>query len=375
MSSVKRKREQTEAHEPDNSPKEARIALRQLGPEESLLFAIPQHLLKLIIYEYVCFPYYPALRFVCIGMYNLLPASGKYFVSDMTTRGYFQLAMWAYDKGASFSVYWTESYLKAAQLGNLDAIKWMVSVAKSLDYGVKINTRVFEVFVENRMEDALEFIRCCSNNGQKRYKKAMYLKAILQGDMATVEKLAEQKVRPCRAFLKAAARMDAPEYLAAPFTHELLNTSCLGYNCSIAAKVGSLRFVEWFLGHGFHLNEYFYYAAMEGAQHTLFQQLIANHQFHHVNTLVARHAVYRKDVISLNILAKAGVFPSAYDIVHAAVQKESEDLLIWANAHGLLCDRDVCYYGGYKNSQAPIEWAKQKLAGLGIVHDKWEEPF
>ena len=362
-----------------NNPKDARVALRQLGSDESLLFAIPPHLLRLIIFDYVYFPHYPVLRFVCVRMKNLLlcQGCGQFFVPNMTTRGYFRLARWAYEKGAPFSILWRESYLKAANLDDLEAIKWMAGVATSESFGVpintvvRINTAVFEVFVESARDDALEFLRDNAAKGQKRYNKATYLWAILNDDLETIQRLADMRVPPGRRFIEKAVEMDAPQYLEALRHNNLLSPSRIGYRCIGAARAGSAKFLSWFVECGFELNEYFYKCAIDGGQHGILKLLIQDDQFRHFKAHATRHAAFRNDLKSLNMMARVGALPDAYDVVKAAAEKESKELLIWANAHGVLGNRDVPYQVGHPNHAARVAWVKETLRGLGIQHDEW----
>jgi hypothetical protein len=369
--SAKRRREETT----EVDSKERRISIRQLGPEESLLLALPRDILKLVISDYVGFQFYPALVLVCTALRDFIGIRGAcYFVPEMAKRGYFHLARWAYEKGCPFSIYWKESHLKAAKIGDFDALKWMVAVTRSKGFGVHINTEVFEALLENGQHEALEFVRSVAMAGEKRYKKVLYLKALLCKDMTTIVNLANQRIPPCRRFIEEVAARDAPEYLYSLFDNRLLSISCLGYRCSNAARAGSMKILKWLVDKGFHLNEYFYIDALGGKQYETLEWLCGLHCVESFGTRAANWAAYNVDFTGLDILANSRALPEWQIVICAASRNESTELLIWAISRGLLSDRSVEYYTDHPDCERKIAWLKGQLKDLGIEHNKWYQP-
>lgn len=178
-------------------------ALTVVVVEESspcYLLSIPVDLLNVILGDdYVSYNFYPVLRLVCRQLRALLPQSGgKYFVSSVGKMGFFRLARWAYNLGAPFDIYWKECYVRAAEMGDIETIRWMVKIPDVRKQRIRIvPVKAFRILAmaDQDYEPFLQWLRLHTWYGYKKYQRAQYAYAIKRNDAVLMRRLLRTNVK------------------------------------------------------------------------------------------------------------------------------------------------------------------------------------
>ena len=365
MSSSSNKRKQND-EEALPEPKLLRVELRQLAPNESFLFALPGCLLEHIIVDYVQFYHFPMLRLVCMKMSELLhPSGGKFYVPTMTKRGYFPIARWAYERGAPFDIYWEESFVKAAEIGDIDALKWMIEVKQSRDWALRIPTAAFEHAVYKGRDDILELLRTKAVKGHKRFEKVMYLRAILNDDLDAVKRLAPNHTRPCRAFMIEASSRNRSDFVA-PLLEDGMPKFIICLRSSSAATTGSIEFIEWLHTNGIELNHWYYSDAIRAKQYDVLSWLITtfgNKDSRFKSTVGCAFW----DIPMLDFLVDQGVEVDPKEVFSFILTNMSQELFTWAHKRGILPSK----WKWWSPSDHNVEWLRRQATRVGIDHSEW----
>lgn len=365
MSSVNNKRKQN-GEEDVPEPKLQRVGLRQLEPNESLLFALSFDLLEHIIHDYVQFYHFSLLRLVCRKMSELLsPSGGRFYVPTMTKSGYFSVARWAYEKGAPFDIYWEESFIKAAEIEDIEALRWLIEVKQSRGWGLRIPTAAFEHAVYKGRDDILELLRTKAVKGHKRFEKVMYLRAILNDDLNAVKRLAPNHTRPCRAFMIEASSRNRPD-----FVEPLLRDGMLKYIICLrswsAAKTGSIEFIEWLDSNGIELNHWYYSEAIKAKQYGVLEWLITNFGIKDSRFKSTVGCAFW-DIPMLDFLVDQGVEVDPKEVFLFILTNMSQELFTWAHKRGILPSKGKWWSPSDHN----VEWLRRQATRVGIDHSEW----